>query len=118
MGIRRDKHRYSVAALLLMLVGFAFCPPETFCRTQAGNRTRSARTIRIDDHDHDHAVDAVSTAAEGHRSGDHLGQAGPPGAFTIPAVVRTAERLQASLVLFPALVVCSVQRGRAPPLFV
>lgn len=59
MRIRDDKQRFSVATLLLcLLAAFAVSPPEACNRTQGGRSTRTVRAVRLDDHDHDHALEA------------------------------------------------------------
>jgi hypothetical protein len=60
MGIFWHKRLTTLAALLLTLVTYAISPPDAFCRTQSGNRTRCSRTVRLDDQDHDHSPDVRS----------------------------------------------------------
>jgi hypothetical protein len=64
MRVRHDKQRFSVAAVLLCLVaGFAVSPPE-YLRTNVSQRTRACRTVRLDDHDLDHALDVASLSSD------------------------------------------------------
>lgn len=108
-----------MASLLLCLfVAFAVSPPEAFYRAHSGSRNRMTRPVRLDDHDHDHTLEAIQTGfdllASPPGDGDRLvavlpprvvilGNGGPPGELLL-----TTESSQVS-----ALV--SLLRGRSPP---
>jgi hypothetical protein len=119
MRVRKDRQKFSVASLLLCLVvAFAVSPPESFCRTAAGQRNRLARTVRLDDHDHDHVVEASHTTFEAGDSNDggnglHFAilparqlisfAGGPPGEVLVDPASRPFTPVVARL------------RGRSPP---
>ena len=119
MRVRRDRQRFSVASVLLCLIAaFAISPPEAFYRTQSGNRHRPARTVRLDDHDHDHSLEAVQFSFDqgwsSYCDGDpahavlpvrHVvaGSGGPPGELLVSPA---SDPLSAVVSLF---------RGRSPP---
>lgn len=108
-----------MASLLLCLfVAFAVSPPEAFYRTHSGNRNRAPRAVRLDDHDHDHTLEAIQTGfdflASPPGDGDRLvavlpsrvvtlGNGGPPGDLLL-----TNESN-------PVSAVVSLLRGRSPP---
>lgn len=108
-----------MASLLLCLfVAFAVSPPEAFYRTHSGSRNRTTRPVRLDDHDHDHTLEAIQTGfdllASSAGDGDKLlavlpsrvitlGNGGPPGELLLPA--------ESS----PVCAVVSLVRGRSPP---
>ena len=119
MRVRRDKQRFSVASLLLCLIAaFAVSPPEAVYRTQSGNRHRTARTVRLDDHDHDHSLEALQTGLDFMASsvGD-----GDPAVAVLPSKMRIVGNggppgeLLLSPESHPVSAVVSLLRGRAPP---
>lgn len=120
MSVRRDQQRFSVAALLLfLLTAFAISPPEALYRGQP-NRTRASRTVRLDDHDHDHSQEAVQLLSDSTRDGQGDGfdiAALPAGVSTALQVVLAGGELIPALSSPSYLVSCRrPYRGRAPPL--
>ena len=120
MRVRRDKTKFSVASLLLcLLAAFAISSPEAVCRTnQAGNRNRTARTVRFDDHDHDHSLEALQTGLDFMASS--VGDGGTtaailPSSTVFPGNGGPPGDLLLSPKSQPATAVISILRGRAPP---
>ena len=119
MRVGRDKQRISVASLLLcLLAAFAISPPEAFYRTQSGNRNRTARTVRLDDHDHDHSLEALRTGLDFLASS--VGDGGTPVAVLpssigIPANGGPPGQLPLAPAQDPVTSVVSLLRGRSPP---
>jgi hypothetical protein len=120
MRSHTDRRNISVAGFLLCLLGiYAISPIDYFFRTNLGSRSRSVRTCRLDDHDHqDHALDVASLisfsfANNGGDGGDlepviELTDRTPPALATVGAV---ADYSSSSI--RPAFL--NVSRGRAPP---
>jgi hypothetical protein len=113
----------SLAAFLLCLLGiYAISPVDYFLRAQVGGRGRTARTCRLDDHDHqDHALDAfcLNFGSLDSRGADGAGSDGlatvrmrmPSRHFGFSAFAVTAG-IAAFSPVFPL-----IPAGRAPPLF-
>ena len=105
--------------LLCLIAALAISPADAFYRSNAGNRQRTQRTIRLDDHEHDHSLEAIQTgldflASSAGDGGTHVailpaavifsGSGGPPG-----------ELVRIRPVTRPAGVTYSLLPGRSPP---
>ena len=119
MRVGRDKQRLSVASLLLCLIAaFAISPPEAFYRTNSGNRHRTARTVRLDDHDHDHSLEALQTSLDFMASSLGDGDAPVavlPSRIGIPANGGPPGDLLLAPAQEPVTSVIALLRGRSPP---
>jgi hypothetical protein len=121
MRLDTDRRNISIAGFLLCLLGiYAISPIDYFLRASIGSRSRTVRTCRLDDHDHqDHALDAVSVIS--HALGNHGGDGAdlelPPVAGVVQPgfVVAGAVPQYCSSSLPSAFLTAS--RGRAPPSF-
>lgn len=115
--ILAKSRQLSLAALLLCLgAGIGLCATEPVCRTTSGARVRSAKAIRLDDHEHDQSVEGLVRASELH-SASHSGIviAGlPPGSRDIPSTAFVGS-LQSSRVPSPNFIFRSASRSRGPP---
>jgi hypothetical protein len=116
MRVTRDRQKFSVAALLLCLIAaFAISPPDYF-RTQ--NRSRASRTLRLDDHDHDYALDTEALSSD--LSDTHPG-AGPDLLAVLTTALRAepvwngSQALAARQSPHPLASFPRTARGRAPP---
>ena len=105
--------------LLCLIAALAISPADAFYRSNGGNRQRTQRTVRLDDHEHDHSLEAIQTgldflASSAGDGGPHdavlpaalifSGSGGPPGELLC---IRPATR--------PAGVNYSLLPGRSPP---
>jgi hypothetical protein len=105
--------------LLCLIAALAISPADALYRSNAGNRQRTPRTARLDDHEHDHSLEALQTgldflASSAGDGGKHelilpaaaifSGSGGPPG-----------EAVFARLATRPAGVHYSLLLGRSPP---
>ena len=120
MRLDTDRRNISVAGFLLCLLGiYAISPIDYFFRTKIGSRSRTVRTCRLDDHDHqDHALEAASLIS------DSLSNHGGDGGDSEPAL-EVADATPRFPVITGAIsefrptsvrsVLLSASRGRAPP---
>jgi hypothetical protein len=116
-----DRRNTSIAGFLLCLLGmFAISPIDYVFRTNVGSRSRTVRTCRLDDHDHqDHALDAASLISDslsnhGGNGGDWPGPAARPAGITglSLAVAGTLSDYVSTPFNSPFL---PASPGRAPP---
>ncbi|MDZ4797603.1 MAG: hypothetical protein SGI92_05530 [Bryobacteraceae bacterium] len=108
------KQRWSLTAILLTVATFAMSPPDAFCRTQSGNRTRASRTVRLDDHDHDFSPDL---RPDDHTSGEHAALVLlPESPVQLAAALRFAGMVWLPGTPTPGRQSLRIARGRAPPL--
>ena len=121
MRVRNDWRQFSVATLLLCLfAAFAISPPE-YHRSGSGNRTRTARAARLDDHDTDHALGATDLSYDldsSDRGDDRpaFQTMLPPGGIA-PVVFAYAGAVVTPAKEFPSSAYFLFQPGRAPPSF-
>jgi hypothetical protein len=60
----KDTRCWVLAAIICLAGLIPALTSEQFCRTKSQNRVRTARVIRLDDHDHDHSLDGAALALE------------------------------------------------------
>lgn len=113
MRVFTEKQLTSLAAILLTVITFAVCPPDAFCRTHSGNRTRSSRTVRLDDHDHDYSPDLRSDDHQGDHKGQLLFTA--EATVTHQVVLASFGTIEIAAAEHPAHGIAQAARGRAPP---
>ena len=113
MRVLSHKQQLSFAALLLTVATFAVAPPDLFCRTQAGNRSRASRTVRLDDHDHDFSPELHP---DDHISSDHAGLILIPEVpARLTALLTFAGTVEAQQTPNPVRTTLRTSRTRGPP---
>lgn len=116
MGVTRNRREMSVAVLLLcLLAAFAISPPDC---VRSQQRSRASRTVRLDDHDLDHALDAESLSSD---LSDRRPGAGPDiAAAALPQAPPGPAFAPFGLVVVPSFSIPAPQllssvQDRAPP---
>lgn len=121
MRVRTDWKRLSIAALLLFLFAkFAISPPEYHRRSSSNSRSRVARTVRVDDHDHEHSLVASGLSYE--LDSSNRGADCPPFSTLLPPgnlvyiFASVLEYVRPFTPADPTVVSLRPDSGRGPPL--
>jgi hypothetical protein len=120
MRLDTDRRNISIAGFLLCLLGiYAISPVDYFFRTKIGSRSRTVRTCRLDDQDHqDHALDAPSLISDslsnhGGDGGDYENASGL--AVAIPRFAINAEAVPEFPPASIRPIFLPASSGRPPP---